>query len=54
MTTRHVLAIDQGTTGTKALVVTGEGRVAGSQARKFRQFYPRPGWAGGSPPGAGT
>ena len=32
MTSRHVLAIDQRTTGTKALVLTEDGRVAGRLA----------------------
>ena len=40
----HVLAIDQGTTGTKAVVVGGDGRVTGSASTEFSQYYPRPGW----------
>lgn len=44
MTSRHILAIDQGTTGTKALVVDEDGQVVSTQSQEFRQFYPRPGW----------
>jgi len=44
MTVRHILAIDQGTTGTKALIVREDGQVVASQSQGFRQFYPRPGW----------
>jgi glycerol kinase len=41
---RYVLAIDQGTTGSKALVLGEDGRIAGSASGEFRQYYPRPGW----------
>ncbi|MDP9023220.1 MAG: glycerol kinase GlpK [Actinomycetota bacterium] len=40
----HILAIDQGTTGTKALVVTPDADVAGQAYSEFQQHYPRPGW----------
>ena len=39
-----VLAIDQGTTGTTAMVLDGRGRVLGRAYGEIRQFYPRPGW----------
>jgi glycerol kinase len=39
-----VLAIDAGTTGVTALVVTPEGTVAARGYQEFRQFYPEPGW----------
>src|SRR5262249_31459537 len=39
-----VLAIDQGTTSTRALVYDPAGRCLGSAAREIRQHYPRPGW----------
>jgi glycerol kinase len=41
---RYVLAIDQGTTGNKALLIAPDGRVAGSGGGEFPQRYPRPGW----------
>jgi glycerol kinase len=44
MTARNILAIDQGTTGTKALIVGADGQVVASHSQEFRQFYPRPGW----------
>ena len=40
----HVLAIDQGTTGTTCLVVSADGRVVGRAYRDIAQHYPRPGW----------
>jgi glycerol kinase len=41
---RHVLAIDQGTTGTTALILDEELTVRGRGYREFPQLYPRPGW----------
>ncbi|MDP8961551.1 MAG: FGGY family carbohydrate kinase, partial [Actinomycetota bacterium] len=40
----HVLAIDQGTTGTRVLLIDADGAVAGEAYSEFRQHYPRPGW----------
>jgi glycerol kinase len=39
-----VLAIDQGTTGTTALVLDDEARVVGRGYAELAQHYPRPGW----------
>ncbi len=39
-----ILALDQGTTGSTALVVGGDGHVLGRGYREFTQFFPRPGW----------
>ena len=39
-----VLALDQGTTGSAALVITADGRVAGRAYSEFTQHFPRPGW----------
>jgi glycerol kinase len=41
---RAVLAIDQGTTGTTALVIGHDGSVLGRAASEFTQYYPKPGW----------
>ncbi len=41
---RYVLAIDQGTTGTTALLVDHELRVRAKENREFAQIFPRPGW----------
>ena len=40
----HVLAIDQGTTGTTVMVFDAAGRVRGRGYSEFRQHYPKPGW----------
>lgn len=41
---KHVLAIDEGTTGVTCLVVSAEGKVAGRGYREITQHFPRPGW----------
>lgn len=44
MPPRHVLAIDQGTTGSTAIVFDAAGAVRGRGYSEFAQHYPRPGW----------
>ena len=39
----HVLAIDQGTTSTRAIVFDGEGRIVSSAQREHEQILPRAG-----------
>ncbi|HZW26952.1 MAG TPA: glycerol kinase GlpK [Trueperaceae bacterium] len=41
---RHVLALDQGTTSSRAIVFDGEGAVVAVAQKEFAQHYPRPGW----------
>ena len=43
-TPRLVLAIDQGTTSTRAMLFDAEANVVGSAQRELRQIYPQPGW----------
>lgn len=40
----HVLAIDQGTTGSTCLVVAADGTIVGRAYREITQHYPKPGW----------
>ncbi len=40
----RILAIDQGTTSSRALVVDGRGDILGSGQFAFGQHFPRPGW----------
>ena len=44
MTARAVLALDQGTTGSTALVIAADGAVLGRGYREFAQHFPQPGW----------
>ena len=41
---KHVLAIDEGTTGVTCLVVREDGHIAGRAYREITQYYPQPGW----------
>ncbi|MEO0963738.1 MAG: glycerol kinase GlpK [Planctomycetota bacterium] len=40
----HVLALDQGTTSSRAIVFDPAGRVVASAQKEFRQHFPQPGW----------
>lgn len=39
-----ILAIDAGTTGVTAVVVTADGRIQATGYQEFRQHFPQPGW----------
>lgn len=41
---KYVLALDQGTTSTRAIVLDGNGHIAGKAQQEFKQIYPAPGW----------
>ncbi|MGN0812872.1 MAG: glycerol kinase GlpK [Candidatus Coproplasma sp.] len=41
---KYVLALDQGTTSTRAIVFDGNGKIAGKAQQEFKQIYPAPGW----------
>lgn len=41
----HVIAIDQGTTNTKAILVSSSGEVVAKASSPLKSSYPRPGWA---------
>jgi len=41
---KYILAIDQGTTGSRAFVFDSQGRVVASAYQEFKQYYPKPGW----------
>jgi len=40
----YILALDQGTTSSRAIVFDRAGRVNSVAQREFRQIYPQPGW----------
>ncbi|GAA4213706.1 glycerol kinase GlpK [Sphingomonas endophytica] len=41
---QHILAIDQGTTSTRAIIFDAETRAVATAQREFAQHYPQPGW----------
>ncbi|MDP1961276.1 MAG: glycerol kinase GlpK [Reyranella sp.] len=44
MAGKHVLAIDQGTTSTRAIVFDATGRPVASAQKELPQIFPKPGW----------
>src|SRR6266487_3134565 len=41
---KHILALDQGTTSSRAIVFDHSGSVVSSAQKEFRQIFPEPGW----------
>jgi len=44
MNHEYIMAIDQGTTGSRAMVVNSKGKVVSNAYKEFPQIYPMPGW----------
>ena len=40
----YLLALDQGTTSSRALLIDQQGQLVGMAQQEFRQIYPEPGW----------
>ncbi|MBM4026177.1 MAG: glycerol kinase GlpK [Planctomycetes bacterium] len=43
-TARYILALDQGTTSSRALVIDREGNIVSVAQKEFRQIFPQSGW----------
>ncbi len=41
---RYVMALDQGTTSSRAILFDAAGAVAAAEQHEFKQHYPKPGW----------
>jgi glycerol kinase len=41
---KHLLALDQGTTSSRALIIEYDGKVTGVAQKEFTQIFPQPGW----------
>lgn len=41
---KYILALDQGTTSSRAILFDKQGKIAGSAAHEFPQIYPKSGW----------
>ena len=41
---RYVIALDQGTTSSRAMLIDAQGRIVDLVQNPFRQIYPQPGW----------
>lgn len=44
MASRYIMALDQGTTSSRAIVFDKNGRIHGSAQHALNQIYPQPGW----------
>ncbi len=44
MSKDHLLALDQGTSSSRAIVFQRDGRIVAMVQREFRQIFPQPGW----------
>jgi len=49
METQYILAIDQGTTSSRAILFDHKGHIAGMAQRAFGQIFPEPGWVEHNP-----
>lgn len=45
----YIMAIDQGTTGTRVILFDHDGEIKASAYREIRQIYPQPGWVEHNP-----
>jgi len=41
---KYIIALDQGTTSSRAVIFDEMGRIVGAKGIEFRQIYPKPGW----------
>ena len=41
---KYILALDQGTTGSRAFIFDQHGKIVADAYQEFKQFYPQPGW----------
>jgi len=44
MREEYIMALDQGTTSSRAVIFDQQGKIVSMAAKEFRQIYPRPGW----------
>ena len=41
---RYVMALDQGTTSSRAIIFDQKGEMVSVAQRPFNQYFPKPGW----------
>ena len=41
---KYVLALDQGTTSSRAILFDKSGKIVSMAQKEFKQYYPKPGW----------
>ena len=50
---KYILALDQGTTSSRAIVFDHDGQPLSSAQKEFTQIYPQPGWVEHDPKRSG-
>ena len=51
MDRKYIMALDQGTTSSRAILFDKEGNVVATSQKEFTQFYPKVGWVEHNPNG---
>ncbi len=46
---KYIVALDQGTTSSRAIIFNHNGDIVGTAQREFTQYYPQPGWVEHNP-----
>ncbi len=49
MIKKYILALDQGTSSSRAIIFDKNQKIVGVEQQEFRQFYPKPGWVEHNP-----
>ena len=44
MERKYIMALDQGTTSSRAVIFNHQGKIISIAAKEFRQIFPQPGW----------
>src|SRR6476646_4016860 len=49
MADKYILALDQGTTSSRAIIFDHSGHIVAQHNQEFEQIYPKPGWVEHNP-----
>ena len=49
MDTQYIIALDQGTTNCRAILIDGNGQLLAKEQKEFEQIFPKPGWVEHNP-----
>ncbi|MEM9935974.1 MAG: FGGY family carbohydrate kinase, partial [Bacteroidota bacterium] len=49
MAATYILALDQGTTSSRAIIFDKESNIVGMAQKEFTQYFPQPGWVEHNP-----
>ena len=49
MDNQYILALDQGTSSSRAIVFDHDGRICTTSQKEFPQHFPKPGWVEHNP-----